>query len=672
MSLVKSSISWVRQAVAWSNSWPSWQERLVLLAFLLSAGGLGVLSASVSFWQAAVLWAIYLVAFTICSRQGWLQLFGPVLFYDMVRTARQSRYLVMRLLYANLLLAILCVIFNEFDAFDGGDRRRQTAILAETFFSIFMTVQLGAVILLTPAYVAGAIADEKDRKTLEFMLATDLNNHEIVLSKLLSRLANITLFLLTGLPILSILQFVGGVDTQLMLFGFAGTGLTMLGIASVSILFSTLFQKPRDAIGLTYLFIVAYGSLATLAKGMALSGVFFMPYTIWYDNTGPTLNDLAEWINTGNPISALIEIGRAIDRASLAADLPPLLMSYAYFHGILSLVCIVWSIARLRVIALKQTVGGSTKKISWWDQYRPPMGDLPMVWKELHIEGQSKYNWVAWCIVIVLVVVTVGSGMIWIAAFLWDLLFAQGNVLLWANLGQVMNAWFRVAGTGLACLMLLMVAVRASTCISGERDRGTFDALITTPMSGESILAAKLLGCLMSLRMGWVWFGSMLAIALFTGGIHLLAVPIVIVAWFVYAVFFTMVGMWYSMVCRSSMRATVLTVLSVLFLSGGHWLLMGLCCYFPIVFSAHGGSGDFVEYLAKFQLGMTPPFVIGFCSYSWENLAHDFTQRDFGAEMLVFCLIGLFLWAMACLILWYGLLIPKFREITRREELVYK
>src|SRR5207247_2621258 len=137
---------------------------------------------------------------------------------------------------ASLLLTILWMIFATGDRGWGWqDPRLQAAVLAQTFFSIFMVVQLVAVILLTPAYVAGAISDEKDRKTLEFMLATDLNNHEIILSKLLSRLANITLFVLTGLPILSILQFVGGVDAELMLYGFAGTGLTMVGIASISI-----------------------------------------------------------------------------------------------------------------------------------------------------------------------------------------------------------------------------------------------------------------------------------------------------------------------------------------------------------------------------------------------------------------------------------------------------
>src|SRR5262249_36493881 len=158
----------------------------------------------------------------------------------------QSRYLAMRLLYAGLLLGVLCIMYLEMthlrwrpESFAGmflfglftailvglisllaivtsthGRRilamlialvigvfvlsivlvnllaeqpidleqptnRRDAAVLAESYFGVFMIVQLALVALLTPAYVGGAIADEKDKKTLEFMLATDLNNHEI-------------------------------------------------------------------------------------------------------------------------------------------------------------------------------------------------------------------------------------------------------------------------------------------------------------------------------------------------------------------------------------------------------------------------------------------------------------------------------------------------------------
>lgn len=673
MSLVKSANTWLRQSLAWSNSWPSWQERLVLAAFLAIAVGLGLLSALLDFWKAAGLWAAYLIAVAVCSRQGWLKLFGPVLFYDMVRTARRSRYVIMRLLYSLLLLGVLFVMFmNMTHGFR--DPRRDSALMAQEFFSVFMLVQLGMVVLLTPAYVAGAIAEEKDRKTLEFMLATDLNNREIVLSKLLSRVGNMTLLLLTGLPILSILQFLGGVDADLMLAGFAATGLTMLGIASLGILQSTLFQKPRDAIAVTYLFIITYLAVATLL--MAMEERWRGGRRTWMDEPvfheiGPSWRDVSQTINSGNPIAAITDVIIAMNGAKLAAELPGIATRYAIFHCSLAAVCIGWSIYRLRSVALRQGSGGKAAKLSWWERYRPPVGELPMMWKELNIESRMKLNWLAWGVVAILVAFTLGIGLVILVVVLWDyVLLGQRH---WGDLARGMNAWFRIAGTGVGSLMILIVAVRASTAIASERERDTFDALVTTPMTSNAILSAKLLGAIASVRVGWLWFGSMLALAVLTGGVHLLAVPLVIAEWFVYAVFFAMVGLGFSMSCRSSMRATVYTVLITLLLGGGHWIVMGLCCYLPMEAMMRGGghSDRFVEYLAKFQAGMTPPFVMGLSAYSWEDLSREFRARDM-RELLEFSLAGLFLWAVGALVLWHGILVPKFRLLVRREELIYR
>src|SRR5438309_1571742 len=72
------------------------------------------------------------------------------------------------------------------------------------------------------------------------------------------------LILLTGLPVVSLVQLLGGVDPTLVLVGFAATGLTMLSLAALSILNSVFAQKPRDAIVLTYLAVVAYMALSLL------------------------------------------------------------------------------------------------------------------------------------------------------------------------------------------------------------------------------------------------------------------------------------------------------------------------------------------------------------------------------------------------------------------------
>jgi ABC-type transport system involved in multi-copper enzyme maturation permease subunit len=269
---------------------------------------------------------------------------------------------------------------------------------------------------------------------------------------------------------------------------------------------------------------------------------------------------------------------------------------------------------------------------------------------------------------------------VWIAAdHLHDHVW-RGN-RHWRSLHESMNIWFRIAGTGVACLMILMAGVRASTSITNERERDTFDALITTPLSAEAILGAKLLGNLTSLRLSWVWFGSMLVLAVLTGGLHPVGVPLVIGAWFVYAAFFTMVGLGYSMMCTTSMRASVYTVLTTLVLGGGHWFITGCCC--APIFGLFVGLGvrqrefsepltKLGEYFVKFEAGMTPPVVIGLCSFSWQDLDRNLFQQRTFLEFVGFSLLGLCLWALACPLLWFALLLPQFRQISRRLELIFR
>src|SRR5579862_2084896 len=150
-----------------------------------------------------------------------IKLFGPVLYYDMMRQARRSRFIVLRFIYALVLVSLLGMgLVEKGVLYRSSIDAHEATRLAQSYFEIFMVIQFVLVVLLTPAYVGGAIADEKDRKTLEFLMATDLLSREIVLSKLGARLANLTLLVITGLPILSILQFLGGVDPNLVLAGF--------------------------------------------------------------------------------------------------------------------------------------------------------------------------------------------------------------------------------------------------------------------------------------------------------------------------------------------------------------------------------------------------------------------------------------------------------------------
>ena len=166
-----------------------------------------------------------------------------------------------------------------------------------------------------------------------------------------------TLLLITGLPILSILQFIGGVDPELMLAGFAAVGLTMLGIASVSILLSTLFQKPRDAISLTYLCLIAYGAWPVF--GRICRSHPWMTHAALVRRESTELMDAAR--SARRRQSARCAISTSCGPSTAAAPAAPHharrgiarhLRAIAWFHLGLAAICIAWSIIGLRAIAL--------------------------------------------------------------------------------------------------------------------------------------------------------------------------------------------------------------------------------------------------------------------------------------------------------------------------------
>src|SRR5206468_714418 len=101
-------------------------------------------------------------------------------------TARRSRYFIVRYMCLLTLVGLLFFVqwvngFGNSKNYEATTSEAQT--MTQIYFFVFVIVQSLFVLSLTPAYVAGSIADEKERKTLEFILATDLQNREIVFGK---------------------------------------------------------------------------------------------------------------------------------------------------------------------------------------------------------------------------------------------------------------------------------------------------------------------------------------------------------------------------------------------------------------------------------------------------------------------------------------------------------
>ena len=114
---------------------------------------------------------------------------GPVFNFELMATARRSRFYLVRAFYAAILFVILWGVHSAWASETGGEL--PSRMVSWFAFSTFCGITIGQeilVLVLTPALVAGVIADEKQRKTLHYLMASRLTSAEIVLGKLLVRM----------------------------------------------------------------------------------------------------------------------------------------------------------------------------------------------------------------------------------------------------------------------------------------------------------------------------------------------------------------------------------------------------------------------------------------------------------------------------------------------------
>lgn len=632
-----------------SSSPEVWRDRLGLGLWLLAAVGYArwCWESPTGFGAVhVVVGIVLLLALGLLARAGLVRLLGPVLAYDMIRNARRTRFILMRWLYVVFLLLLLVWVHSmwRLEMDNRGGRPvatyRDMTRLAEQYFVVFSITQFALIALLTPAYVAGAIAEEKERKTLEFLLASDLENREIVLGKLVSRLGNLALFVLAGLPVLSLMQFFGGIDPSLLLASFAATALTALGLSGLSILNSTFRKRARDAIALTYFGMIGYlamtGVTAFVREAMGAAGMSFWGGIDW--------NWYFSAFHSGNPIFGLIAIaGTIATNGSLDNVIADELRDYAIFHGLLFAVTVTWAVIRLRSIALNQVavIGPRIRKTKSRRRRRLTIGDNPMRWKELWIEGRVRLGWIGRIGVALLV----GAGFVPVIIMFYTLLSDRGVFGVWRDVGEPMSVWLRAMNVLVSVLMLLGVAVRAAGSVSGERDRDTLNSLMTTPLTTGEIIGAKWLGAIFSVRGFAWWLASVWLVALICGGVHPMAVPLHVAAWLAPACCFAAIGLCYSVGSRTTLRATAWTIATALFVGGGHWLCMGMCCLAPLSTISGPGASRGIEGLVYAELAITPPVIFGwdpFREYRDLVLNQEFSMPAFAIAGMAFWLVAAF------------------------------
>jgi ABC-type transport system involved in multi-copper enzyme maturation permease subunit len=594
---------------------------------------------------------------------GRVRVLGPVLFYDLVCLARRRRYFFIRTLFPIALFAILWMIFNAAGLAGNRATYADMAARAENFFYWFMSAQFLLAILLTPAYTAGAIAEEKDRRRVDFLFATDLESQEIVFDKLVARVANLLCLLLAGLPILSFAQLWGGVDPELVLLGYGALGLTVISSAAFSMYQSVRAHKVRHALQTTYLFLFAFFGLSYFAQQLLVFNGL-ADFALIPGVTRVTPGALIRALGAGNILIVNDRLGEGIRAGKhLAQILPAVFFRYFLFHAVVGLGFVLAAILHLRRFALAEPLPQKARKQRWFsaEPWLKP-GDQPVLWKELCVDPGLSSNRIGRILVGLIVLGSFGPAVWNLAQVFWH--YSAGGVppgvptRTWGGrpnvypgyfsdlLGQAINAWVRQVGIAVACLTILAAAVRAASSVSGEREQETLDSLLASPLETQQILLAKWLGSLWSIRWGALWLAIVWLVGIFMGGLNLIILPWLVLAWLVYAAFFASLGLWFSVRTNKTLTAMVWTLGGTAALSMGQflpWLFLTPRSVYP---------ASALSWLSLFQsYGMTPPVALGWLSFRGVDFRFFTSSVHNAWEILQMIICGLFIWLLATLLL---------------------
>lgn len=382
-------------------------------------------------------------------------------------------------------LAILIVVLLGGLIQTPGGSLRELAQTGAAAFTVVAYGQVGLICLLTPIFMAGAIAQEANPRTWDILLTTPLNAFQIVLGNLFGRLFFILALLLSSLPLFLFVQAFGGVPGRSIVLSYLVAAASALVVASIAVTLSVTRTAGRRAVFAFYVSVIVYLAITYLADGQM--------------RTRLTVGGLAEATTFMTPLNpflaleSLLQANRyvAVDPGAGASGvvrwwLGSPVSAFVWTAVCVSLGLVGFSTARLRV------VGAKLGQVPWYrrllglgargDGTRTPrqVGHNPIAWRETSSRTLGAIGLLGrWGFV--------GIGIAAALVAIW--LFHVGTIPLSA-LRQTLLA---LAVAEVAIVVLAAINMSA-TAVSREREDGTLDIILTTPIQPGPYLAGKLLG----------------------------------------------------------------------------------------------------------------------------------------------------------------------------------
>ena len=501
---------------------------------------------------------------------------NPIVVRVVQGSSKRVQHLWVRVLY--LVVLFFVVLVMQIPQMSSGTSLGELAKSSSRVFELISILQLAMMCFLAPIFTAGAISQEKDAETFNVLLTTPLTNAQIVLGALMSRLYFVIMLMVAGLPIFCITMLFGGVTGQQIFMSFGIAGCTALLTGSLAILISVVRVGTRGTVFSFYVGIALY-----LAIGLGLG---YLPATIVPGSAVPGVSAGMTWLTLIHPYWALL--------VALNHVHPPAPAAVAHYFWPLNQMLTEPQTAYMALTVLASAVmvslaaffvrsGAKQGEFGWLHKrlvalWRRSTGERtrrarrvwsnPVAWREAVTRASAassslmRYSYLA-CGVFV--------GLYFLYCYATGRFGGVAAARAW--LTWIVMIEFIV--------VLLMAANTAATAISRERDDGTIELLLVTPLTSKYIIWGKLRGLvsfavsLMAVPAATVLMVALYDLARGTSNpvVSLLQAIILPALLTVYAAVVCMLGLYMSLRCRRSVQA-VLASIGVLIVAG---FGLGLC-----------------------------------------------------------------------------------------------
>jgi hypothetical protein len=538
---------------------------------------------------------------------------GPVFTREVVTAPRRPRLFVARSAYVAALLVLVCTAWLLLTGTQIVRNVSDMARFGAMLFQILAPLQMALALFFSALLAASGVTQEKDRRTLELLLLTNLTNSELVLGKLLASMLNVLVLFAASVPLFMLAALFGGVSFTQIARVLAVTLAAIVAGGSLGSTVALAREKTFQTLALTVLALVfwlaAGEAIAAGALGPTWAGV---RTTVWAAATSPWQAVLAA---TGPLVDRQDALPFGLDAVSgfmlVGAALAVFLNALAIWRvrswnpssEVRSRPAAaeepesIWGLTEESAAAAAKAVarnvhsaGGKTRGV--WDN--------PILWREIATWAYGRK---------ILIIRVAYAALVALAALALVRAIEGGGVNM---------ATGTLVLVPVVVLSLVLINAQAVTALTTERDMRALDLLLVTDLTPKEFVFGKLAGILYNTKemivlpaalCVWLWLAGVITgenLLYLLGG---LAVMVVFVA---------MLGIHAGMSYGNSRTAIGVSLGTVFFLFVG----IATCMRMMIAFSAfHWQIQPFLAFMLGGGVGLyaalgsrNPSLAIGIAS----------------------------------------------------------